>query len=46
MIRIKIEIDGKEYPLDNVNYSFVPSLPENIIASDTISLGIKSNKID
>lgn len=46
MIKIKLEIDGKEYPLDNVNYSFVPSTPENIIASVSISLGIKSNKID
>lgn len=46
MIKIKLEIDRKEYPLDNVNYSFVPSLLENIIASDTISLGIKGNKVD
>jgi hypothetical protein len=46
MIKIKLEIDGKEYPLDNVNYSFVPSTPENIIASVSISLGIKSNKVD
>lgn len=46
MIKIKLEIDGKEYPLDNVNYSFVPSTPENIIASVNISIGIKSNKMD
>jgi Hemolysin coregulated protein Hcp (TssD) len=46
MIKIKFEIEGKEYPLDNVNYSFVPSTPDNIIASVNLNASIKSQKMD
>lgn len=44
MIRIKIEIDGKEYPLDNVNYSFVPSTPETLLPALALAWELKATK--
>ncbi len=46
MIKIKFEFDGKEYQLDNLTYSFVPSTPDNIIASINVNISIKSQKMD
>jgi Hemolysin coregulated protein Hcp (TssD) len=46
MIKIKFEIDKTVYQIDNINYSYSPSTLDNIIASVSLNISIKSQKMD